>query len=163
MQRSVKRLGAGALLAMSIALAAAAPSGAGATGSIAVAGTAIPSNPDLTARTAGGNAIIAGTGTHAWTGSLTGTSVIDVHFVLHSSGIVTYQGLLTFTGTTPCGTGAVNLVSSGSGQFPGPISGKATTISEANASIQLHANLDVVLFLTPAGAVVTYTGDVRCG
>jgi hypothetical protein len=107
--------------------------------------------------------IIAGSGTHAWTGSLTGSSVIDVHFVVHPSGIVTYQAFLTFTGTTPCGTGTVRLVSSGSGPFPGPITGQATTIDEADASVSLHAELDVVLFLTPGGAVVTYSGDVRRG
>ena len=161
MQHSLKRLAAGAVLATSIALAAAAPSGA--TGSIAVAGSVIPTSAALTARTADGNVILDGSGTHAWVGSLTGTSVIDVHFVVHSSGIVTYQGFLTFTGTTPCGTGTVHFVSSGSGPFPGPITGQATTIDEANASVPLHAQLDVVLFLTPAGAVGTYSGNVRYG
>jgi hypothetical protein len=107
--------------------------------------------------------IFSGSGTHAWTGSLTGTSVIDVGLVVHPSGILTYQGFLTFTGTTPCGTGTVHLVSSGSGPFPGPITGQATTVDEADASVPLHAELDVVLFLTPAGATGTYTGDVHCG
>lgn len=160
MRPSVKRLAAGALLATSIALAAAAPSGA--AGSIAVAGSAVPTSAALTTRAADGNLIIVGSGTHNWTGSLTGTSVIDVHFVVHPSGVVTYQGFLTFTGATPCGTGTVRLASSGSGPFPGPIVGHATTIDQA-ASVPLHARLDVVLFLTPAGAVASYTGDMQCG
>ncbi len=161
MQLSLKRLAAGAVLATAMALAAATPSGA--TPSIAVAGSALPTGATLSARTADGNLIIEGSGTHVWTGSLTGTSVIDVRFVVHSSGIVTYQGFLTFTGTTPCGTGTVQLVSSGNGPFPGPITGQATTVNEAEASVALHARLDVELFLTPFGAVATYTGDVHCG
>jgi hypothetical protein len=161
MRSSLKMLAAGALAAVSIALATAAPSGA--TASISVSGSVVPTSAALTARTADGNVIFDGSGTHAWTGGLAGTSVIDVHFVVHSSGIVTAQGFLTFTGTTPCGTGTVHLVTSVSGPFPGPITGQATTIDEADASVPLHAELDVVLFLTPAGAVGTYTGDVRCG
>jgi hypothetical protein len=160
-QPSLKRLAAGALAATSIALAAAAPSGA--TAAISVSGTVVPTSAVLTARTADGNVIFTGSGTHAWTGSLAGTSEIDVHFVVHSSGIVTAQGFLTFTGTTPCGIGTVQLVASVSGPFPGPITGQATTIDEADASVPLHAELEVVLFLTPAGAIGTYTGDVHCG
>ena len=161
MRRSLTRIALAVFATASLGLAAAAPSGA--TTSISVSGSAVPTSAALTARTADGNVILDGSGTHAWVGSLTGTSVIDVHFVVHSSGIVTYQGFLTFTGTTPCGTGTVHFVSSGSGPFPGPITGQATTIDEANASVPLHAQLDVVLFLTPAGAVGTYSGNVRCG
>jgi hypothetical protein len=161
MQRPLRKWPLAALAAAFVTLVAAAPSGA--TGSIAVAGSLIPTSADLTVRTADGNLIFAGSGTHALTGSLTGTDAIDVHFVVHSSGIVTARGLLTFTGTTPCGTGTVHFVTSSSGTFPGPITGQVTTVDEADSSIPLHANLDVVLFLTPAGAVGTYTGDVRCG
>ena len=35
-------------------------------------------------------------------------------------------------------------------------------IYKADASVPLHAELDVVLFLTPSGAFVTYSGDVHC-
>jgi hypothetical protein len=160
MQRPLRKLAIAALAVASIVLATAAPSGA--TPSTAVAGSAVPTSQALTARTADGNVIIAGSGTHAWTGGLTGTSVIDVHFVLHPSGNLTYQAFLTFTGTTPCGTGTVLFVSSGSGSLPGPITGQATTIDKADASVPLHAELDVVLFLTPSGAFVTYSGDVHC-
>jgi len=161
MQPSIESLAAVALLATALALATAAPSGA--TGSIPVAGSAAPTSVSLTSTTAGGNVLIAGSGTHAWAGSLTGTSAIDVHFVVHPTGIVTYQGFLTFTGTTPCGAGTARFVSSGSGPFPGPIIGQLTTVDKADASIPLHATLDIVLFLTPAGAVATYTGEVQCG
>jgi hypothetical protein len=161
MRSSLKRMAAGALVATSIGLAVAGRSAA--TSSIAVAGSAVPTSAALTARTADRNVIIAGSGTHAWTGSLTGTSAIDVRFVVHPAGILTYQGFLTFTGTTPCGTGTFHLASSGNGPFPGPITGHATTIDEADASVRLHADLEVVLFLTPVGAVATYTGDVQCG
>lgn len=134
-----------------------------ATTSIAGSGDLVPTSTALTSRTVGENVIFAGSGTHAWTGSLTGSSVIDVHFVLHPSGIVTYQGFTTFVGTTPCGSGTVQFTASGSGPFPGPITGHSTTSDQAAASVALHADLDTVLFLTPAGAVVTYSGEVRCG
>jgi hypothetical protein len=161
MQRPPRTLPIAALAAAVFALAAAPPSGA--AESITVAGSVVPTSAALTVRTADGNTLISGSGTHAWTGSLTGTSVIDVHFAVHPAGKVTYHGFLTFTGTTPCGTATVHLVSFGSGPFPGPITGHATTIEQAGASVPLHAQLDVVLFLTPDGAAVTYSGDVRCG
>src|SRR6266581_3582208 len=129
MQAPLKRLAASALLATSIALGAAAPSGA--TASMSVSGSVTPTSAALSARTADGNVIFTGSGTHAWTGNLSGASEIDVHFVLHSSGLVTYQAFLTLTGTTPCGIGTVHFVSSGRGPFPGPITGQATTIDTA--------------------------------
>jgi hypothetical protein len=161
MQLPLRKLWIAALTAAVFALAAAAPSGA--AGSITVAGSAVPTTTNLNLRTADENTLFSGSGTHTWTGSLTGTSVIDVHFVAHPSGNITYQGFLTFTGATPCGAGTVHFVSSGSGPFPGPIAGQATTIDQADSSVALHGRLDLVLFLTPAGAVATYTGDVRCG
>jgi len=160
MKAALRRLTAGAVLASAIALAAAATSSA--TGSIAVAGDVLPTSTNLTTRTAGDNLLFDGTGTHAWAGSLTGTSVVDVHFVVHPSGVVTYQGVVTFTGTTPCGTGTVRLNATGSGPFPGPLTGTSTTIDEGGASVPLHAELDTVLFLTPAGAVLTYSGEAHC-
>jgi hypothetical protein len=36
------------------------------------------------------------------------------------------------------------------------------TIDRDAASVPIHASLDLTLFLTPAGAVVTYSGDARC-
>jgi len=116
MQLPLRKLWIAALTAAVFALAAAAPSGA--AGSITVAGSAVPTTTNLNLRTADGNTLFSGSGTHTWTGSLTGTSVIDVHFVAHPSGNVTYQGFLTFTGATPCGAGTVQ------------IAGQATTIDQ---------------------------------
>jgi hypothetical protein len=94
---------------------------------------------------------------------MTGTDTADVHFVIHGGRTATYQGFVTYTGTTPCGAGTVRFEAEGSGAFPGPVYGHATTVEQADATIAMHADLDTVLFLTPAGAVLTYTGDVRCG
>lgn len=162
MHRLLRWLSIAVMAAVFVAFATAAPSGAG--DSIAVAGSVVPTSVSpLVPRVAGENLIFDASGTHAWTGDFTGTSTIDVHFAVHSLQTLTYQGLITFTGTTPCGTGTVNFESSGQGAFPGPIYGKATTIDTADASVAVHGQLELVLFLTPAGAVVTYTGDVRCG
>jgi len=157
----LRRLAITAPAVACVVLAAATPSGA--TSSIAVAGSALPTSTVLIPRLAGGNVILEGTGTHAWSGGLTGTSTINVHFVEHPTGTITYQAFITFTGTTPCGAGTVYLASSGSGPLPGPISGQATTTREADATVPMHADLDVVLFLTPAGAAASYEGDVHCG
>jgi hypothetical protein len=149
-------------LAATLALAAAAP--ATATPPTSAAGTFTPTGQSLTIRTAGGNTIFDGSGTHVWSGSLTGTSVIDVHFVIHPDGTLTFQGFVAFTGSTPCGEGTVTFLTQGSGPVPGPITGTIETTDQASASVPLHAQLNLVLFLTPAGnAVGSYTGDVHCG
>ena len=160
MLSSLSRLVIAALAVVSAALAVTAA--AGASPSIPIAGTALQGTASLSVRSAGGNLILDGTGTHVWTGSFTGTSVIAVHFVEHSDGTVTYQAFLTFTGTTPCGTGTVHFVSSGSGPLPGPVASRTMTVDEADATVPIHATLDGTLFLGPAGADVTYTGSAHC-
>jgi uncharacterized membrane protein len=158
MHRSLRTLALAAMLS----LAAAAP--ATAAPQAASAGSFTPTGQTLTIRTAGGNTIIDGTGTHSWSGSLTGTSVVDVHFVIHPDGTLTFQGFVTFTGSTPCGDGTVTFEAQGAGPVPGPITGTFATTDQASASLPLHARVNLVLFLTPAGnAVGTYAGDIRCG
>jgi hypothetical protein len=161
MHSPLKWLSSTALAAAALTLAVASP--ATATSSSPVAGNAVPTSATLTARTADGNVIIDGVGTHAWTGSFSGTSTVTTHFIEHPSGTLTFQGVITFTGTTPCGVGTLQFNAAGEGPLPGPISGHATTIDDANASVPIHAELNLVLFLTPAGAVVSYTGDAHCG
>jgi hypothetical protein len=150
----VLALAVGALVAVTAARAA---------DSITVAGAVAPTGMTLSARTAGENLMFDGSGTHDWSGSLSGTDTIDVHFAVHSLQTVTYQGLITFTGSTPCGNGTIRFAASGSGLFPGPVDGQATTIDQADSTVPMHGTLHTVLYLTPAGAFVTYTGDVRCG
>jgi hypothetical protein len=162
MELSLKKVSLTALTATAVALVAAVPSPA--SSSIAVAGGAVPTSTTFTSvRSADGNTLVEGFGTHAWTGDLAGTSTVNIHFVIHSDGQLTYQGFGTFTGTTPCGTGTFDVVASGSGPFPGPASGKIVTVNDAKESVAIHMQLNTVLFLTPAGAVFTYSGDVRCG
>ena len=160
MTPSPRKLAVAALVAACTALAAAAPSSAAA--SIAVSGDVVPTSATLIPRFADGNVLIDGFGTHAWTGSFTGTSVVETHFVIHSSGLVTVQAFLTFSGSTPCGAGTVRFAAAADGPFPGPITGHAVTIGQGATSVPIHANLDLVLFLLPAGAFVTYSGDVHC-
>jgi hypothetical protein len=143
-----------------MALAAAAPSSA--TPPIAVSGDVVPTSATLIPRFADGNVLIDGSGAHAWTGSFTGTSVVETHFVIHSSGLVTVQAFLTFSGSTPYGAGTVRFAAAANGPFPGPITGHAVTMDGDTTSMPIHANLDIVLFLLPDGAFVTYAGDVHC-
>jgi hypothetical protein len=157
---SVGKLAVAGLAAACMALAAAAPSSA--TPTIAVSGDVVPTSATLIPRFADGNVLIDGSGTHAWAGSFTGTSVVETHFVIHSSGLVTVQAFLTFSGSTPCGAGTVRFAAAANGPFPGPITGHAVTIDGDATSMPIHANLDIVLFLLPDAAFVTYSGDVHC-
>src|SRR5437879_4388345 len=125
MHLSLRKLSIAGLVAVSLGLAAAAPSAA--SSSISVSGTALPTSTTYTSvRSADGNTVIDATGTHAWSGSFTGTTVLTTHFVIHSDGQLTYQGFVRFTGSTPCGAGTVAFEIEGSGPFPGPVDGHAT-------------------------------------
>jgi hypothetical protein len=154
------RLWIGALAA-ALSLIAAAPSTA--STSVGVAGSITPTSTTYTSvRSDGGNTIIDGFGTLAWSGDLTGTSVVYVHFVIHADGQVTYEGHITFTGTTPCGSGVVQFEAQGQGPFPGPLAGKATATAQGSSTLAMHVKLDTTLFLTPNGAAGSYSGDVTC-
>jgi hypothetical protein len=147
-----------------VALTLAAAAAAAPPSSIAVAGAAAPTSTTFTSvQSADGNTVYEAIGTHAWTGGLSGTSAVDVRFVVHSSGSLTFESLGTFTGNTPCGMATMQLEGQGSGPFPGPVTGKIRTVDDAAVSSQMHVMLDAVLFLTPGGAFISYTGDVRCG
>jgi len=163
MHLSRRTLSAACLGAVALTLAAAAS--AAPSSSIAVAGFALPTpTPPTSVRSADGNMIFEFTrAPHTWSGGLTGTSTVDVRFVVHSSGGFTFESLGTFTGTTPCGTATLQLAGQGTGPYPSPITGKIRTVDEADASPQMHVDLDAVLSLTSAGARIDYTGDVRCG
>jgi hypothetical protein len=160
MQPSVRKLAVTALAAA--ATIALLPGGVAAATPSPASGSIVPTsaifNPP---RAADGNLIIETSGTHAWTGTFTGTSTIDVRLVERDSGQATFQGFGTFTGSTPCGTGTMSFVTAGSGQLPF-LTGRAVTIDQAAASLPVHANLNVSVVLTPLGAFVTYSGDVHC-
>lgn len=161
MHLSHRRLAAAGFLALMVGLTAAAPSGA--SSSISVAGSIAPTSATFNEQPADGNLVVDAVGTHSWTGSLVGTSTVTTHFVIHSDGRLTYQGHITFTGSTPCGTGTIDLENEGSGTFPGPLSGRLTTIDQGSSTLAMHLNGTSVLFLGPAGAFGTYTGEVTCG
>jgi hypothetical protein len=160
MQPSLRKLTVTALAASLLALAAAAS--ATATPPSPVAGSAVPTSAIFSPpRTAGGNVFLEATGTHAWSGSFTGTSALAVRLVEHASGEASFQASGTFTGSTPCGTGTMSFTTEGSGQFPF-FTGRLVTIDQADASLPIHADLEFTLVLTPIGAFVSYTGDVHC-
>jgi hypothetical protein len=160
MHLSLRKLSVTATAAVAAGLAMAAPSGAGS--SIAVAGNIVPTGGTLSQRAADGNILVDAVGRHTWTGGFAGTSTVEVHFVIHPNGQVIYQGLITFTGSTPCGTGTIRLEDQGSGTFPGPLPGKFTTIDQGNSTVAIRVNGSNDLFLGPAGASGTYTGEVTC-
>jgi hypothetical protein len=150
--------------AVAAILAVVAATSAFASPATPVSGSILPTSATLDARPAGSNAVIRGVGTFVWVGGvMDGTSDIAVHFVIHDARTLTYQGFGTYTGMTPCGSATLRLSVAGSGAFPGPAYGHATVVNQADATVPIHVDLDTVLFLTPAGAVLSYTGTVRCG
>ena len=161
MHRSPKRLIVAALAALTVTLAVAAPSSA--TRPAPVNGSLLPTSANFYPNPLpGGNVLVGFTGTHSWTGSFTGTSTIEGSLVQTPTGQITYLAFITFTGSTPCGSGTVNFVTTGSGPLPGPVNGRAVTIDQAHGSVRIHASLQTVLFLGPQGASVTFTGDAHC-
>ena len=162
MQRSPKRLIVTALAALTVTLAAAAPSSA--TQSAPVSGSVTPTSANFyPTPLPGGNVLVGFTGTHTWTGSFTGTSTIKGQLMQTATGQITYLAFITFTGSTPCGYGTVRFVTTGSAPLPGPVPGRAVTIDQADSSVHIHASVQTVLFLGPQGASVTFTGDAHCG
>lgn len=139
----------------SIALAAAAPAAAA---PIQVSGDLVPTSATLVPTQLGANVVLDGVGTHAWTGGFIGTSSIEVELVVHPSGVSTFRGIATFTGTTPCGPATVRLITTGTGQLPF-LTGRAETVGPND----VRAQLNVSLVLDPTrGAFVHYAGDVHC-
>lgn len=155
MQLSPRRIVATALAVGAAALCVVAPASADAA--IPVHGQLAPTSATFYPKTVGSDLILGFTGTHAWTGSFTGTSTIVGYLVLHASGDADFRALITFKGSTPCGNRTVRFVAAGSGQLPF-LSGRAISIDES-----VRANWQVDLVLDPAtGAFVDYSGDVRC-
>jgi hypothetical protein len=141
-----------------LTLVAAAPAAAAPSGSAAGSFTAV--GQSLTVRTVDGYTFVHEIATHAWSGTIVGSSVLDVRFVASPSGFLRYVGTGTFTGTTPCGVGTARFLTTGSGPVPGPIDGIAAWVA---GSVPFHANLDVVLSLTAEqNATGTYSGTFRC-
>ena len=112
---------------------------------------------------ADGNVVLGFAGAHGWTGDFMGTSSIEGQLVQHSNGTLTFHAELVFTGQTPCGFGTVRFDAQGSSPLPGPVTGHVVTNDQADATVAVHANLDISLVLMPQGAYVTYSGDARCG
>jgi hypothetical protein len=160
MQRSPLRLIVAALAALTVALAVAAPSDAARPAS--VSGSVAPTSANFyPTPLPDGNVLVGFTGTHAWTGSFTGTSTIEGQLLQTPTGQITYLAFVTFTGSTPCGYGTVSFISTGSGPLPGPVAGRTVTIDHTG-SVRIHASLQTSLFLGPQGASVTFTGNAHC-
>jgi len=158
MQLSSRRIVVTALVAVSVALCAAAPVAASQV--IAAQGNLVPTSATFSPpQPVGSDAVIRFTGTHEWSGSFTGTSMLSGFLVQHASGTAEFVAFGTFSGITPCGRATMRIVTWGSGQLP-DFTGRAVMIGSGDDSVR--ANLHVDLVLSPTGAFVNYSGDVRC-
>jgi hypothetical protein len=109
---------------------------------------------------AGGNRIqerdLAGT----VTGALDGTFVEHVRGVIHKSGLVTFEGTMTFTGAVAgCGSGTITLGVSGQGVAGAPVTESSVHVLDAATNtLTVHG----VGTVSQAGPSLTYEVHYQC-
>jgi hypothetical protein len=93
-------------------------------------------------------------------GTLVGTFEEQVRGVIHPTGLVTFQGTMTFTGTVDgCGTGTIKLGVSGQGVTGAPeTQSSVRVIDSASNSLAVHG----VGTVTQRGPALTYTIQYQC-
>jgi hypothetical protein len=112
----------------------------------------------ITQKPSGGNAVTL-TGTQTMTGGFAGTVDGVGVLVPNESGQLSFWLVQNFTGTTPCGPATVQFLVWGSG-LPDTLTGQSVAVHSSVGT--MHAHLTFTAALTPTGAVVDYTGTVRC-
>jgi hypothetical protein len=145
---------AGLLLAQPIAASSPQP----ASGTATVVTTTFTAPPRL----ADGNVILEATQTGVVTGTFSGTFVENVRLVQHPSGLTTFEGTATLTGTADgCGTGTIPFHLEGQGEG-GVFEGKFVTIDHSASTVPVHAVLPFVQIGAGAGSTLTYSGTYHC-
>jgi hypothetical protein len=94
------------------------------------------------------------------TGTLQGTFDEQVRGVIHPTGLVTFEGTMTFTGTVQgCGTGTIKLGVSGQGVSGAPVSeSRVRVIESASNTLAVHG----VGTVSQVGPNLTYTIQYQC-
>jgi hypothetical protein len=113
-------------------------------------------------RVVGGNTMIDLHATIAYTGTFTGTSVVDGHLIIHADGRANFRDVETFIGTVNGVPGTVTWNLTGGGQAPAYHG--TQVITDATGDLAgLHGLLrQVGQVLDPlAGPFGTYTGEIH--
>ena len=111
-------------------------------------------------RDAGGNVIEEADATLVATGTFTGTFTGTVRSVNHADGTAVQHSNYTATGTTPCGSGAFDIVVNGPFNSSGIQTGHFTTIDNSTNTAGIHADVDFVF--DASTGVATFTGTYHC-
>jgi hypothetical protein len=150
------------ILTLVVALGAA--QSVGAVPPQAVSGGGVESPPIVTnVRLADGNVFLEQFVSNTMTGTFNGTLAGEIRATLHPNTNADFHGFMTFTGTTPCGTGTVVFA----------VEGKGTVAPPTTFAFDVHfasvrgkgtlSNLHAVLDAAYVGFDYTYTGKVECG
>jgi hypothetical protein len=122
-------------------------------------GTGVVGAPVLTnVRQADGNVLADETQSGLVTGTFTGTIQSTGRLIIHADGRVDVYAFVTFTGTTPCGSGTVLFVGSDQTRA-GAGSGTVRTVDAAANTVPIHS-VDALALVGPA---FTYNGTYHCG
>lgn len=177
----MKRKLSAMVLSIGVIAALAAPAvsaTAGATGAAAsppteVSGTFTTTSATFSSvREVGGNTIIDLTSTVSYTGTFTGTSIVQGTLILHSGGTgapfppwrANFHDVETFTGTVNGVPGTVTFNLNGSNDPSGAIKATYTIVSATGELAGLHGVLSQVGKIeTPSGPFGTYTGQIQFG
>jgi hypothetical protein len=150
-------------------LAASGSTGAAASSPLRASGTfTYTSSSFNSARSAGGNTIIALSATVAYTGTFNGTSTVQGTLIFHADGSANFHDVETFTGTVNGVPGTVTFNLSGTGSTAPPqgsFQGTDVIISATGGLTSLHGVLSEVGTVPAAlpGPEGTYTGQIQSG
>ena len=160
------------LLVALVAVFAAAVTGASASPPISASGTFTTTSATFNSmRSVGGNTIIDLTSTVSYTGTFTGTSIVQGTLIFHSGGTgvqfppwrANFHDVETFTGTVNGVPGTVTFNLNGSNDPTGALKATATIVSATGELAGLHGVLNQVGTVGPGGPLGTYTGQIQFG
>jgi hypothetical protein len=148
-----------AFAAASAALALAGPSAASPPTHGSGVGTVLVRSID-SSRDADGNVIQVRESSGTISGAFDGVYDETVRGVIHKDGIVTFHGVMHFSGAAAdCGTGTVTLEFQGKAIAGVPVSdGQLRTIDEGDSTVPVH----VIGSFTEFATSFTYEGDFHC-
>jgi hypothetical protein len=114
-------------------------------------------------RLAGGNTMIDLRSTIAYTGTFTGTSVVEGHLIIHADGSANFHDFEIFTGTVNGVLGTVTWNLTGGGGLIDPYRGTAVIVGATGELAGLHGVLRQVGRVDDpaAGPFGTYSGQIH--
>jgi len=115
-----------------------------------------------TIRQVGNNTIVDLTATASYSGTFTGTSVIQGKLMFHADGSATFHDIETFSGTVNGKSGTVTWELFGTGSAAGDVQGSMVIIHSSGQLAGLHGQLHQIaraddIHVGPFG---TYSGDI---